>query len=241
MIVKRKFILLLFFITFLTIKPFVAEGCGIALHSWKLKFYFKIPVKAPLVPLSEMSIISGRFPEKVTNNIIWLTQYGFFTPFTKPFIKLIGGWPSEVEWYNVFDNISVVKLSKRFSQTDEKPVIIASDRNNIKFALFVDENSRNNCYQLVIAQDSRIRCVFSKPDSPWAQEFCGNSWISLIFYKIPIPGNFMAINLYPINGSQYLLYEDSDFVTYLCEHDCLTRRPDYMNNPEEETFPALPD
>lgn len=220
---------------------FVAEGCGLALHSWKIKAYFKIPVEAPLVPLSEVSIISTKFPEKVTNRVVWLTKYSSFTPLTKIFVYLIGGWTSEVDWCNVFDNNSVIKLSKKLANEDEKPIIVGSDRNFLKIALFVDENSRNNCYQLVIAQDSRIRCVFQKPELPWAQEFNSQSWISLIFYKSPLPGSLMAVNLYPVTGNQTLLYEDSDYVTYLCEHDCLTKRPDYMNNPEEETFPTLPD
>lgn len=241
MLIKRKIILLFFLIFFLSTEPFSANGCGIALHSWKLKAYFKIPVNAPVVPLYEMSAILNKYPEKVTNHIVWLTKYGFFTPLTRSFLKLIGGWPSEVDWDNVFDTNTVVKISKSFKNTDEMPIIVSSDKNYIKLALFVDENSRNNCYQVVVEQDSRVRCVFSNPDFPWAQEFNAKSWLSLIFYRIPLPGYLMAVNVYPVESNQLSLYEDSDLVTYLCEHDCLTKRPEYMNNPEEETFPVLPE
>ena len=218
-----------------------AEACGIAMHSWKLKCFYKIPVDSPLIPLSEMSIILSKYPEPVTDRIVWLSKYTPFTCFTKIFASIFGGWTSEVDWINVFDSNSVVKISKKFAKESSKPLIISSDKNFLKIALFVDENSRNNCYQLVIVQDSRIRCVFQNPEAPWAQEFNSQSWVSFVFYKLPLPSSMMAISLYPFQGNQTQLYEDSDYVTFLCEHDCLTKRPDYMNNPYEETFPGLPD
>ena len=217
------------------------SACSLALHDWQLKLFFKIPVNAPIVPLSEIAVIQKQFKKAVTDRIFWVTKPGIFSPYNDFIISFIDGWASQVKWNIVSDNRSVIKLAKSFAKDENKPLIVGSDRNFLKIAVFLDANSKNNCCQIVFAQDSRIRCVFQDPNNPWAQEFNMQSWFSLIFYRLPIPGNIISFSTYPIDGTRVAIYEDHPLVETLLSKKSLMRRPDLVIDPYSFDFPDLPE
>ncbi len=218
-----------------------AEACSLALHDWQLKLFFKIPVNAPLIPMAEVGVIEGHFKKSVTDDIIWVIKTGVFTPFLKSIVSSFDGWTSRANWRVVPDNKSVIKLAKELSSEEKSPIIIGSDQNYLKIALFFDANSKNNCWQLVIAQDSRIRCIYRDAKEPWAQEFITQSWVSLISYQLPLPGNIISLSAYPVNGNRLSIYEDHPLVETLLSQKRLLRRPDLVIDPYSFDFPDLPE
>ena len=218
-----------------------AESCSLALHDWQLKLFFKIPINAPFVPLSEISVVQNQFNNAVTDKILWVVKPGCLTPYLDTILSFIDGWCAESKWHVIADNKSVIKIAKSYAKEENKPLIIGSDKNFLKIAVFLDANSNNNCCQIVLAQDSRIRCIYQDPNKPWAQEFNMQSWYSLIFYKIPLPGYILSWAVYPINGSRTAIYEDHPLVETLLSKKCLMRRPDLVVDPYSFDFPDLPE
>lgn len=216
-------------------------ACSLALHDWQLKLFFKIPINAPFVPLSEVAVIQNHFKKAVTDRIFWVTKPGVLSPYLDFVLSFIDGWASQTKWKIVTDNKSVIKLAKSFAKDENKPLIVGSDKNFLKVAVFLDANSKNNCVQIVLAQDSRIRCIFQDPQNPWAQEFNMQSWFSLIFYKLPIPGNILSFSAYPVDGTRASIYEDHPLVESLLSKKCLMRRPDLVIDPYSFDFPDLPE
>lgn len=237
---KHKKIYLLFISLLFIFRVNSVFACSLALHDWQLKLFFKIPVNAPLIPLSEISIIQSQFKKAITDKILWVIKPGALSPYLDIIVSFFDGWTSEAKWQIISDNKSVIKIAKSFSKEEKKPIIIGSDNNYLKIAVFLDANSKNNCCQIVIAQDSRIRCIFQDPQNPWAQEFNMQSWYSLIFYKMPIPGSIISFSAYPIEGTRSSIYEDHDLVEYLLSKKCLMRRPDLVIDPYSFDFPDLP-
>ena len=217
-----------------------AYTCSLALHDWQLKLFFKIPINAPFIPLSEINVIQNQFREAVTDKILWVIKPGFFTPFLRNLLPLFKNWIGQTKWEIISNGKSVLKIARGFKDEEKKPLIIGSDKNYLKIAVFFDANSNNNCIQIVIAQDSRIRCIFQSSDNPWAQEFNLQSWGSIIFYRLPFIGYIMAFSIYPIDSGKYTFYENTDLVEYLLTKKCLTKRPDLLVDPYAFDFPDLP-
>ena len=67
------------------------------------------------------------------------------------------------------------------------------------------------------------------------------SWFSLIFYKLPIPGNILSFSAYPVDGNRASIYEDHPLVESLLSKKCLMRRPDLVIDPYSFDFPDLPE
>lgn len=221
--------------------PEKAPACSLALHDWQLKLFLKIPVNAPLVPLSEMSSIQERFKKPATDRILWVTKPGILTPFLDSILPIFSSWTAVADWQIVPETKSVLKLAKDYASESVPPIIVGSDKNYLKIAVFLDANSNNNCCQIVVAQDSRIRCVFGDSVNPWAQEFNRQSWFSLIFYRFPVPGFILSFSMYPINGVRRSIFEDHPLVEELLMKKILMRRPDLVIDPYSFDFPDLPE
>lgn len=217
-----------------------ANACSLALHDWKLVFYLKIPVESPIVPLAEVGAALGKIPENATKQINWITGSTFFSEIAPLVIPILPDWTAKIPWQLVDATHSVMGLASKNSQ-DSLPLIIGSDNCFLKVAFFSDANSNFNCHQLVIQQSNRIRAVFADKSSPWAQEINGQSWVSLIFYQLPIPGRIMSFSVYPISNQRQSLYEDHPLVENLLVKRALFRRPDLVIDPFQFDFPELPE
>lgn len=237
--IKKLSLPIFVWLLFYSIAP--TFGCSLALHDWQLKFYLKIPINAPFIPLSEVSVIKNKFIEAVTDRILWVIKPGILSPYINRIIPFFDGWINKAKWNVIPNTKSVIKIAQSFSNEEKKPLIIGSDKCFLKIAVFLDANSKNNCCQIVLAQDSRIRCIFQDQNNPWAQEFNMQSWFSLIFYRIPILGNILSFSCYPIEGSRSVIYDDPNLVEFLVSHNFLTKRPDLVVDPYAFDFPELPE
>ena len=236
----KKVYFLFLIVTFVFIKVPI-YSCDLVLHDWQLRFYYKFQIDSPLVPLSEISIIQNHFNEPVTDKILWVTKPGIFSPFMNLILSCFDGWVSKAEWYLIPNNKSLGKIAKNFYNEKNKPLIIGSDKNELKICLFSDLNADNRCYQLVLAQESRIRCIYQDPNEPWAQEFKGQSCFSIIYYQQPRFENIISSNLFPVNNEYKTLYEDIQYVEKLLTNKKLKARPELYVNPYQKVIPELPD
>jgi len=217
-----------------------SSGCSLALHKWELKFYLKIPVSAPFFPLAEAGAGVGKIPENAAKRVRWVADHNFFSRLAPIFLPLLDIWTGKIPWETLLPQDSILKQARRESGSDF-PLIIGSDKCFIKIAFFSDSNSADNCQQLVIMQTARIRAVFPDRKSPWAQEINGQSWLSLIFFQLPIPGRILSLSAFPLSGLRQSLYEDHPFVERLLTEKKLTRRPDLEIDPYQFDFPELPE
>ncbi len=238
---KTKIVYFLFIVlSFISIQV-PLSACDLVLHDWQLRFYYKFQNNSPLIPLSEISIIQNHFKDAVTDKVLWVTKPSLLTPFMDLILSCFDGWVAKTKWYLIPDNKSLGKIAKNFYNDKNKPLIIDTDKNEFKICLFSDLNADNRCYQLVLAQESRIRCIFQDPNEPWAQEFKGQSCFSIVFYQQLRPENIISVNLYPINNENKALYEDVHYVEHLLNDRKLKARPELYVNPHQKVIPELPD
>jgi len=236
----QKLIRTIFLIALMCFSALSSEACSLALHKWERVFYIKIPVSAPVFPLSELGAALGKIPENSAKRVRWIADHHLISELSPAFLPLIKGWLNMLPWELVRPGNSVMTQARKADQIDF-PLIIGTDKCFLKIALFSDSNSSGNCKQLVIMQTSRIRAVFPDRKSPWAQEINGQSWLSLIFFQVPVPGRIMSFSAYPVAGLRQSIYEDHGLVENLLTEKKLTRRPDLEIDPYQFDFPELPE
>lgn len=217
------------------------SACSLAIHDWKLVFYLKIPVSAPLFPLAEVNFLNANFKVKPTDEVFWISDHGFLGHFLAGFVKALPVWPAELNWHLGDNARPVLATARMHAEKDRPPLILGSDRNFIKIAFFSDQNADFNCHQLVVMQTSRIRGVYTGKDHPWAQEINGMSWFSLIFYQIPLPDRVLSLAVFPFKFTRISLFEDHGYVEGLLAQKLLKRRPDLEVDPFVFDFPELPE
>ena len=235
-IIKACILLLIF-----SAKIATLYSCSLAIHDWKLRFFVKIPLSAPLFPASEFSMMLMGMKEQAADTILWVANHTPLSSFLANFVHKLPGWPSKSDWYFINNKKSVLSLARSLSKKKNPPVIIGSDKNYLKIAFFSDANSSFKCHQLVVVQTSRIRGVYANSSAPWAQEMNGMSWLSLIFFQIPLPGSIMSFSGFPTQGLRASIFEDHAYVENLLTEKLLKRRPDLEIDPYSFDFPELPE
>lgn len=217
------------------------QACSLALHDWHLFFYMRLPLSAPLTPLAELDAILDRFPRNSLKKILWVANHNFFSSFSRAFLQLMPNWEAHLPWQTINMTTSVIELAKNRQQQSDMPLIIGSDQNQLQIALFADGNSGNRCFQLVLMQTSRIRSVYASHQSPWAQESRGMSWISLVFYQLPMPGRILSLAIFPFYQTRRALIDNHGYAEHLLAQNLLTKRPEQVFDPYTFDFPDLPE
>lgn len=217
------------------------EGCSLALHDWKLVFYLKIPVAAPLLPLAEMNQVSSRMQQNPVSGVTWVADLDVYSRLALGLFAFLADPAAALPWEVIPAGESMLAMARDAGDKISGRVLLSTDRCFLKIALFSDRNSLFNCHQLVVMQTGRIRAVQPDPARPWAQETAGQSWLSLIFYQIPVPGRIMSLSVYPVNQTRLSLNEDHPLVETLLSHRLLLRRPDLVVDPYKFDFPELPE
>lgn len=219
----------------------LGSACSLALHDWKLTFYLKIPLSAPLFPLAELNSLPGKLPESSVGQIFWVSDHNLLSRMAPALMPFFIVWPARLPWITVDAGKSLTGLARESQKEKKTPLIIGSDQCFVKVAIFSDANTAYNCHQLVIMQSNRIRAVFADKRSPWAQEINGQSWISLIFYQLPLPGRILSFSAFPVSQIRKSIWEDHSYVETLLSQKKLMRRPDLTVDPYSFDFPELPE
>ncbi len=218
-----------------------ASACSLALHVWKLVFYLKIPMSSPVLPLAELNVVSLRMKENPVSTIIWMASHDLLSRLSLSLLNTIADKAATIPWNAVSNGDSLLGKARDSKKTGSGAMLIGSDKCSIKIAFFSDRNSGFNCHQLVIMQNNRIRAVQPDIEVPWAQETIGQSWVSLIFYQIPVPGRIMSFSTYPVRQTRKSISEDHPLVENLLSQKLLLRRPDLVIDPYVFDFPELPE
>ncbi|MDD3148971.1 MAG: hypothetical protein PHD82_16880 [Candidatus Riflebacteria bacterium] len=218
-----------------------AGACSLALHDWKLVFFLKIPVSSPVFPLAELNVASLRAKESPVSKIIWMAEHSLPGLMLLQMIGNVADKAASIPWVPVSPGESLLGRARETRKDKTETMLIGSDKMSIKIAFFSDKNSGYNCHQLVVMQNSRIRAVQPDMQVPWAQETIGQSWFSLIFFQIPVPGRIMSFSTYPIRQTRHSIFEDHPLVENLLSKKLLLRRPDLVIDPYIFDFPELPE
>jgi len=218
-----------------------AQACSLALHDWQLFFHLRIPVSAPFLPLAELDAIFDKIPRNRTKRVIWVADHHLLSSLSLAFMHFLPNWEAHLPWHAAAQNASIIELAKEKRNEPETPLIIGSDQNQLQIAFFVDKNSRNRCFQLVLMQSSRIRAIHADPQKPWAQESRNRSWFSVVFYQLPLPGRILSLAIYPIYQSRRAFIDNHEYVEHLLADGLLTKRPEQVFDPYSFDFPDLPE
>ena len=218
-----------------------AEACSLALHDWKLVFYLKIPVAAPFFPLAELNQVSIRMQQNPVSGVTWVAGLDLYRSLAMSLLGFLADPAATLPWEAIPAGGSMLAMARDISDKKSGRVLLSTDRCFLKVAFFSDLNSFFNCHQLVVMQSGRIRAVQPDPVRPWAQETAAQSWLSLIFYQVPVPGRIMSLSVYPVNQTRLSISEDHPLVETLLSHRLLLRRPDLLVDPYSFDFPELPE
>ncbi len=229
------------FLLFFPLNSASLRACSLAIHDWQLVFFAKLPISAPLFPLAEFNLLQANFKELPASKILWKSGHSWLGHFLSGFVNAMPDWPAKAKWILTDENKSVISMARNLAKRGSPPVIIGSEQNFLKIAFFTDANSGNNCHQLVLMTNSRLRGIHADSDKPWAQEANTMAWTSLIFYQLPIPGRIMSLSVFPYQSTRISLFEDHNFVEDLMARKLLTRRPDLEIDPFVFDFPELPE
>lgn len=232
-------VVLLLLALWLQIGPLSA--CSLALHDWRLVFYLKIPVASPIFPLAELNIVSLRIKENPVSAVIWMAKHDLLSQLALSMLKTVADQAATIPWAAVSNGDSLLGKARESKKSGPGTMLVGSDKCSIKIAFFSDRNSGFNCHQLVIMQSNRIRAVQPDAKVPWAQESVGQSWLSLIFYQIPVPGRILSLSTYPVRQTRKSIAEDHPLVENLLNSKLLLRRPDLVVDPYVFDFPELPE
>ncbi|HAE37561.1 MAG TPA: hypothetical protein DCG57_02845 [Candidatus Riflebacteria bacterium] len=217
------------------------KACSLALHDWQICFNLKLPVSAPFMPMAELDAVFDKIPKNSIEQVIWLADHNMGSIFSLAFLHFLPNWEAQLPWLATAQNSSIIELAKAKREAGKVPLIIGTDQNQLQIALFVDKNANNSCFQLVIMQTGRIRSVHADPDKPWAQETFGRSWLSVVFYQVPLPGRILSLAVFPIYQSRMALIDDHNYVEHLLADGLLTTRPEQVFDPYSFDFPDLPE
>jgi len=217
------------------------QACSLALHDWHLLFHLRIPVSAPIVPLAEVAAISDRLPRNSIKEVYWVSRHNLISAFSLAFLHLLPNWEAHIPWYPVTDNTSLIKMARERQNEQETPLIVGSDQTQLQIAFFGDRNSANRCFQLVIMQSSRIRAVYPSKQAPWAQEIRGTSWISVVFFQLPIPDRVLSFAFFPYYHARKALIDNHGYAEHLVAEELLLKRPEQVFDPYTFDFPDLPE
>ncbi|HNS08602.1 MAG TPA: hypothetical protein PKN29_02820 [Candidatus Ozemobacteraceae bacterium] len=217
------------------------HACSLALHDWKLIFYRKIPTPVSFFPLSELDVAATRLEQAPFAKVFWVGSHNFASAVAPAFLPLFTDKAARLPWAAFDSGPSLMAMARENYCPGEGPLIVGSDNTYIKIALFADQNSSSGCMQLVVQQTGRIRAVHPDMKTPWAQEINGSSWISLIFYQLPVPGRILSFSAYPVQKNRHSIYEDHSYVETLLSQRILKRRPDLVVDPYRFDFPELPE
>ncbi len=228
-------------LVWLSLNACTAQGCSLALHDWQQMFYLRLPLPAPLTPLAELDAILDKFPRHSLKQILWVANHNLLSSFSRALLPLLPNWEAQLPWQTLAMNGSVVELARDRRDQSDMPLIIGSDNNQLQIALFADSNSDNRCFQLVLMQTSRIRSVYASRQSPWAQENRGMSWVSLVFFQLPLPGRILSLAIFPVYQTRRALIDNHEYAEQLLAENLLARRPEQVFDPYTFDFPDLPE
>jgi hypothetical protein len=241
------------------------SACTLGLHEWELAFYQKIQMSSPVLPIMELDIPIRRMTHS-GSEIFWVIDrqwYNYFQVLIFPMFYQIltkipdaSGlfnsevsskaesvtWPMQAVWYLFPKGDSIGELAFKRARNLSYPMIIGSDKNFFRIALFKDTNSFGHlCYQLVLLQEGRVRAIHANPDDPWAQEFNARAYISVTFFQYPLPGRILNISAYPVNSGVVALYEDIETTARLLDNKLILPRPASDSDPKSMEIPEMPE
>ncbi|HEY9068905.1 MAG TPA: hypothetical protein VIV61_01540 [Candidatus Ozemobacteraceae bacterium] len=214
-----------------------AGACSLALHEWQPRFQFAFAPPAPILLLSELDLVRERVREGRVSRVFQVTApsvltalLGLVPPLLQPGIR----------WQAVSSPHLVQPLFLS-PASGSAPLLLGTDRQTFRVALFSDLRSGSCCHQLVLYESKRIRAIHGLAASPWAREADGRAWISIVFYEYPVPGRILSVSVFPVEGRIREVYTAPELVETLIGQRRLQLRPASAFTPDSRDIPEMPE
>jgi hypothetical protein len=218
------------------------QSCSMAIHDWELRFQCRIPLQTTLVPLCEVDLAAKRFSQAPVSAVYWLTHHSPLSVVLSGFISAFSSSRDGIPWHprsaTQAPDAAIMQPS-----TGKAPLIIGSDEHSLRFVLFSDRHSGYRCHQIVLLETKRLRAVHYDKTDPWAQEKEGRAWLSIIFFDLPLPEQFLSVSFSPSLQHDEVsdLYTNPDLVKALIASKHLRLRPSSAYTSAAREIPEMPE
>jgi hypothetical protein len=188
-------------------------ACSLAIHDWHLLWSVRVPVDAAVLPLAEIDLLHHRLAHghdappapagfsqppasasKTISHVFWVARHSLFSALLSGVISMLVAGDDVVPVVPVAPGTPVGSLVRVGPLGNRTPMVLGTDQGSLRLALFADRNSNDRCFQVVLLESKRIRAVHAPSGRPWAQETMAQSWISLIFFRFPLPESLLSIS-----------------------------------------------
>lgn len=195
----------------------ICFACSLADHKWKNDFRVDFQLLDPLVVIPELNLIFDKCSKKDVSGVLWVVEsyndaiWGFLS---KCFLSK---WPSKLSWTVVSKenfNLSNIPLSE---------IVIGSEKTELDFAFSTDANSDGTCHDVVILQQSLVKVVSRNPKNPFADQYRLKCWLEISYIGNILDLNILSISVFPYNGYEKAIYENSKYAEKLLNKGILKR------------------
>ncbi|OIP22269.1 hypothetical protein AUK22_10715 [bacterium CG2_30_54_10] len=230
----------LLLILFLLLCPVQGRSCSLAQHDWKPIWAASFPLGAPLVLTAELDRLRDENVFKHSTGILWILDRpeSAILPFL--FHERTNTQTAIPRLHFLPNPAPMLELARSFFKPKPVPLLLKTDQNLLRLALFLDRNSRGTCFQIVAIQEGRCRAILPASDLPFALEFRSQAWISIVFFAVPFPGSIISVSAFPIEGKPEVLWNDPSLVENLVAAGTLTKRSVISEQPKAEDIPPFP-
>ena len=238
---SRKFafwLVLLPIIVFCVLLRPVAS-CSLAQHDWDLRLSISFTLDCPLITWAELDHLEKRIPASAAASVVWVVGE---PDKALPALTSMLFFPNvlaRLPWEVVSKGAGVLSYSKAKRDDGQVSVVLGADRYRVIIAFWSDKSSGYRCHQLVFMQEGRMRAIFPSAQHYLAEQQKVRTWLSCIFYQVPIPGRFISIAGFPHKSVRASLWEDYELVNLLLRQGKLALRPDSSPDPYSDDFPPI--
>lgn len=229
---RAKFCILLSVLSFLFTSQ--VHACDRANHDWKQVFILDFSTSSPLSPILEIDLVAKIFTPSTAKEVIWIAEKNWLNQMMLIFKTTSHLWSSNLNWLQI-------NPDEKIDFGDEKlkagTILLKPEKNRIKVALFCDQNSSFNCYQIVFLVYRNLKIAEAVNYKP--KEFLGRGWVSIKFWKLPTFKSILSIKAFPVRGHSKTFYENDVLANKLIKNQELKEKSEADELEEIDRLPGL--
>ena len=216
------------------------EGCSLAQHDWQLMADVPLAWTCPLTLWPHLDFLENQLQGDLPEAVLWVVERP-----REAVPALVSLWfmPWKVKglpWNVVGRGTDVLDRSRQAAAEGVRSLLVlGTDKVRLRLLWWSDRNAGYQCHQLVFLQEGRLRAISTSTTNPLAVERSQRFWVSVIFYRLPVPGLVLSVAVFPWHGIRASLWEDYELVEELLRHGRLKWRPDSQPDPYMDDFPDV--
>ncbi len=192
------------------------SACTLADHAWQAVVFRAWDLDRPVVLQGILSWLVRNVPGQPRE--VWFKTGGPGDGGAiDAFRAMVGGWVAQAAWHPLGPTGGLVERVRTLASEGDAPVAVVAgvDQVRVWAGIFRDANAAEGCFQILVAQEARVRAILTGPVSPWAEERILRSWASAVFYGPPVPASLLALTVTFDGETPAVKIDDADKVALL--------------------------